>query len=113
MKKKIQVKTEKDSLCLVGDEILAVVNSKEYIYGLSSVNKIVLFTTHLGPFHDDMGLAIDVGNNDVIFIMSEHKCFSPFLFDQVGKALPIAFQKIIDASSCTANGEFEIYVKES
>lgn len=108
----IRVETESDSLCLVGDKILAVVDSKEYIYELSSINKIVLFTTDSGPIHDDMGLAIDVGNNDVLFIMSEHKCFSGFLFDQAGKVLPIDYQKIIEASACTDNGVFEIYVKE-
>ena len=109
----IRVETESDSLCLVGDKILAVVDSKEYIYDLSSINKIVLFTTDSGPIHDDMGLAIDVGNNDVLFIMSEHKCFRPFLFDQIGKVLPIDFQKVIDASVCTEKRVFEIYVKQS
>ena len=70
-------------------------------------------TTDLGPFYDDMGLAVDVGNNTVIFIMSEHKCYSSFLFDQIGKVLPIDHHKIIDASSCTENSIFEIYVKKS
>lgn len=112
MNKEIRVEAEKDSLCLVEDKIHAVVNSEEFVYELSSVNKIDLLTTDLGPLHDDMGLAIDVGNSDVIFIMSEHRCFSPFLFDQVGKSLPIDFQKIIDASTCTDNGVFEIYEKE-
>lgn len=107
----IRVDTEKDSLCLTGDKIHAIVHSKEYIYELSSVNKITLFTTDSGPFQDDMGLAIYVGNNDVIFIMSEHKCYIPFLFDQVGKALSIDFQKIIVASTHTDNGVFEIYAK--
>ena len=108
----IQIKTEQDSLCLVEDKIHAVVDSKEYVYELSSVNKIVLFTTDSGPSRDDMGLLIDVGNNDLISIMSEHKCYVPFLFDQAGKALPIDFQKIIEASTCTDNGVFEIYAKE-
>ena len=108
----IRVEAVKDSICLVNNDILVVVNSKEYIYGLSSVNKMVLFTTDLGPSHDDMGLTIDVGNSDEITIMSEHRCFSPFLFDQIGKALPIDFQKIIDASTCTVNGVFELYVKK-
>lgn len=93
MNNMIRVEAVTDSICLVNNEILVVVNSKEYIYGLSSVNKMVLFTTDLGPFHDDMGLIIDVENNDEITIMSEHSCFSPFLFDQIGKALPIDFQK--------------------
>ena len=112
MNNRIRIETDSDSICLVGDRIQAVVDSTEYINELSSVKKIVLITTDLGPLQDDMGLAIDIENNDVISIMSEHKCFKPFLFDQIGKALPIDFQKIIEASSCADNGEFEIYVKE-
>ena len=112
MTNKIRIESEADSLGLAEDKIYAVADSKEYIYDLSSINKIVLFTTDAGPIHDDMGLAIDVGNNDVISIMSEHKCYIPFLFNQIGKALPIDFQKILDASAYTGNGIFEIYVKE-
>jgi len=50
MNNMIRVETDKDSICLVNNEILVVVNSKEYIYGLSSVNKMMMFTTDLGPF---------------------------------------------------------------
>ncbi len=87
MANRIQVKTEEDSLFLED------------------------LTTDLGPFYDDMGLAVDVGNDEVIFIMSEHRCYKSFLFDQIGKVLPIDYQKIIDASSCTENRVFEIYRK--
>lgn len=112
MIKMIRVEKEEDSLRLLDDKIIVDVGSKEYIYELSTVNSLVLLTTDEGPLNDDVGLAIDVGNNDVIFILSEHKCFSPFLFDQIGKALPIDYQKVIDASACTENNIFEIYVKE-
>ena len=108
----IRIETEADSLCLTEDKIHAVVDSREYIYDLTSINKILLFTTDSGPFHDDMGLAIYVGDNDVISVMSEHKCFMTFLFDQIGKALPIDYQRIIDASAFSDNGIFEIYMKE-
>lgn len=108
----IRVGTEDDSLCLVDDRLHVIVHSMEYVYELSSINKIVLFTTDSGPSYDDMGLAIDVGNDDVIFIMSEHRCFRPFLFDQVGKVLPIDYQKIMDASTCADNRVFEIYTRE-
>ena len=108
----IRVETEDDDLFLMDDKIHAIVDSREYIYELSRVNKIVLITTDLGPFYDDMGLAIDVGNNDVIFIMSGHRCYKSFLFDQIGKSLPIDYQKIIDASSCTEKKIFELYIKD-
>ena len=77
------------------------------------VEKIVLLTTDLGPFYDDMGLAIDVGNDTAIFIMSEHKCFNDFLFEQIGKVLSIDYQKVIEASSCIERNVFEIYRKNS
>ena len=108
----IRIESDTDSLCLAGDKIHAVVDSKEYIYDLSSINKMVLITTESGPVHDDMGLAVYVGSDEVIIIGSEHKCFSPFLFDQAGKALPIDYLKIMEASACTDNGIFEIYAKE-
>lgn len=111
MTNKICVSTDEDSLSLIDHEIHAVVGTTKYVYGLDSVEKIVILTTDMGPFYDDMGLAIDVGNNNVIFIMSSHRCYKNFLFDQIGKALPIDYQKIIDASACTTNGVFEIYVK--
>ena len=112
MVNKIRVETDEDSLNLVDNKICAVVNSIEYKFDLSSVNKLVLLTTDLGPVYDDLGLAIDVGS-DVIFIMSAHKCFKSFLFDQIGKALPVDYQKVIEASMSSENNVFEIYVKES
>ena len=111
MTNKICVSTDEDSLSLTDHKIRAVVDSMEYVYDLDSVEKIVVLTTDMGPFYDDMGLAIEVGNNNVIFIMSGHRCYKSFLFDQIGKALPIDYQKIIDASACTTNNVFEIYVR--
>ena len=100
-----------DSLFLEGNEIHAYVANQEYIYSLESIEKIVLLTTDMGPFYDDMGLAVDVGNNTAIFIMSEHKCFQDFLFEQIGKVLPIDYQKVIEASTCIEKNVFEIYRK--
>ena len=111
MTNKICVNTDEDSLSVIDNKICAVVDSTEHVFDLDSVEKMVILTTDLGPFYDDMGLAIDVGNNNVIFIMSGHRCFKSFLFDQIGKALPIDYQKIIDASICTTDNVFEIYVK--
>ena len=111
MANRICVDTDEDSLSLIDNRIWAVAGPDTYIYDLERVEKIVILTTDMGPFFDDMGLAIDVGNNDVIFIMSSHRCYQEFLFDQIGKVLPLDYQKIIDASSCTENKVFEIYVK--
>ena len=112
MANKICVNTDEDSLTLTDDKILAAVDSNEYYYDLDYVEKIVILTTDMGPFFDDMGLAIEFINGDVIFIMSDHRCYESFLFDQIGKVLPIDYKKIIEASSCTDNRVFEIYVRE-
>ena len=84
---KIRVETVDDSLVYENGKICAVVGGKDYIFDLSNVRKIVLLTTDLGPFYDDLGMAIDVGDDKVIFIMSGHECFHPSLFEQIGKAL--------------------------
>ena len=107
----LRIETE-DELYLEEQEIHAIINGQEYIYSLDVIEKIVMLTTDLGPFYDDMGLAIDVGNETAVFIMSEHECFQPFLFEQIGKVLPIDFQKVIDASMCKDNNVFEIYRKD-
>ena len=111
MRNKIRVETEEDSLYLADEKIHAIAESKEHIYELSSVTKIFVLTTDKGPFYDDICLAVEVGDDDVIFIMSEHRCYKSFLFDQIGKALPIDYEKIIEASACTENCMFEIYTK--
>lgn len=111
MANRICVDTDEDSLSLIDNRIWAVAGPDTYIYDLERVEKIVILTTDMGPFFDDMGLAIDVGNDDVIFIMSSHRCYQEFLFEQIGKVLPLDYQKIIDASSCTENKVFEIYVR--
>lgn len=98
-----------DTLFLVGDDMHVCIADKEEVYSVNDIVKMVLLTTDIGPFYDDMGLAIDVGNNKVIFIMSEHKCFQNFLFEQIGKYLMVDYQKVIEASVCTDNGIFEIY----
>lgn len=102
---------EEDSLFLEGNTIHVYHANQEYAYPLESIEKIVLLTTDLGPFYDDMGLAIDVGNDTAIFIMSEHRCFHDFLFEQIGKVLTIDYQKVIDASICVEKNVFEIYRK--
>ena len=105
----IRVETNEDSLAIVNNEIKVTVGNVTSTYSLESVEKIVLLTTDMGPIYDDMGLAIDVGQDTAIFIMSEHRCYKEFLFDQLGKILPIDYQKIIEASTCIENSVFEIY----
>ena len=107
----IGVKEENDSVSLTDNVIHVVSDSKEYDFELSCVERMAMITNNLGPFYDDMALAVEVGNNMVIMIMSGHNSFKPFLFDQIGKVLPVDFNKIIEASTCTENGIFELYSK--
>lgn len=108
---KIYIKNNEDSIVLKGSKIHAIADNTEHICELSSINEMNLLTTDLGPFIDDMCLAILTDNNIVFFVLSEHRCFKPFLFDQLGKVLPIDYQKIIDASTCTKKNIFEIYIR--
>ncbi|ADL36555.1 hypothetical protein bpr_IV191 (plasmid) [Butyrivibrio proteoclasticus B316] len=110
---KIRVETNEDSLFLEGEKIHAVTAGEEYIFDLEDVVKMVILTTDMGPMYCDMGLAVDVGNGNVIFIMSDHRCYKSFLFDQIGKALPIDYQKVIEAASCIDNQVFLIYEKKN
>lgn len=104
------LRIEKDDTLFVVDKDMHVcIDNKEEVYSVNVIEKMVLLTTDVGPLYDDMGLAIDVGDDKVIFIMSEHECFQDFLFEQIGKHLEIDYQKIIEASSCIENNVFEIY----
>ena len=109
---KIYIKNNEDSIILEDSIIHAVSDNKEYICELSSIHEMDLLTTDLGPFADDMCLAIFTDTNIIFFVLSEHRSFKPFLFDQIGKVLPIDYQKIIDASTCTKKNIFEIYIRD-
>ena len=111
MANEIYITAYEDSLSLDGSVISAVSDSKEYLFDLEDVLKIVILTTDAGPFDEDMWLNIYVGD-DVIFIPSGHRCYESFLFDQIGKVLPIDYKNIIEASACTTDKEFVLYERE-
>jgi len=101
-----------DSLFLKDDKIYVVKDKKKHIYKVSSIQTILIVTTDQGPFLADTVMAIALDNYTVIFMMSEHECYAPFLFDQIGKVLTIDYQKAIEAASCTENNTFVIYSRE-
>ncbi|MCQ2241621.1 hypothetical protein [Treponema sp.] len=107
--KKIRIENESDSLYLKDDEIHAVEKGVGHIYSLASVKRMIVLTTDMGPMYDDMCLAVEMDCNEVVFIMSEHADYSPFLFEQIGKVLEIDYQKVIEAATCIENSVFEIY----
>ena len=111
MANEIYITAYEDSLSLDGSVISAVSDSKEYLFDLEDVLKIVILTTDAGPFDEDMWLKVYAGG-DVIFIPSGHRCYESFLFDQIGKVLPIDHKNIIEASACTTDKEFVLYERE-
>ena len=109
---KIKVETAMDSLELINDTIRVVVSNEEYCFALSEVEEVLIITNDLGPIYDDMCMAIKINEETAIFIMSEHPSYSSFLFDQLGKAISINYEKIIEASTCIENNVFLIYKRE-
>ena len=109
MATEIRIETKEDSIYLEDQNIQALASGQEYLFALSAVKRIVVLTMDLTPFLDNMCLAVDMGNDTVIFIMSQHECFKPFLFDQIGEALPIDYDQVIAAADSTEDNVFEIY----
>lgn len=102
-----------DSLKVMDNKIVANVGGQEFVFDIEAVSKLVVYTTCMGPLHDDMGLIIELSDDTSISIMSEHECYESFLFDGLGKVLPIDNKKIIEASGCTEPEMFVIYKKDS
>ena len=105
--------SSEDSLIVKDDKIVANVGGQELVFDIEAVNKLVVYTTCMGPLSDDMGLIIHFSGDTTIRIMSGHECYESFLFDGLGKALPIDHKKIIEASGCTEAEMFVIYKKDS
>jgi hypothetical protein len=100
-----------DSLIVRDNKIVANVGGQELVFDIDAVSKLVVYTTCMGPLHDDMGLIIHISGDTTIEIMSGHECYESFLFDGLGKALPIDHKKIVEASGCTKSKMFVIYKK--
>ena len=98
-----------DSLCLEDGRIWAVVSGREFNFDLSEIEEALIITTDLGPFEDDMCLALRIDSETAIFIMSAHPCYSVFLFDQLGSAVELDYEQIIKASQSIGNAVFSIY----
>lgn len=98
-----------DSLSVGDDRIRAVVNGEVFSFEPSEVEQAMIITTDLGPFEDDMCLAIRIDSETAIFIMSGHPCFRSFLFDELSALINVDFEQVIKASQCTENAVFPIY----
>lgn len=103
--------SSEDSLIVRDNKIVANIGGQELVFDIEAVSKLVVYTTCMGPLHDDMGLIIHISGDTTIEIMSGHECYESFLFDGLGKALPIDHKKIVEASGCTKSKMFVIYKK--
>ncbi len=110
---KIRVEDEHDNLTIENGKIKAIVKNTPYFFAISDIEQVLIITTDLGPFYDDMCLVIRIDKETAIFIMSEHPSYRSFLFDQLGKAIKLDYDTIIKASICTENHIFVIYKRES
>ena len=106
---KILIQTPDDSLSLENEIIKTIADGITCSFPLSELTEAIILTTNVGPFYDDMGLALRMNDGTAVFIMSEHRDYDPFLFDQLGKNVEIDYEAIIQASACTENKIFKIY----
>lgn len=110
---KIKIQTAADSLTLENGRICALADGTEYFFDISEVEELLIITNDLGPLYDDMCLAVRINAETAIFIMSEHPCYTTFLFDGLGKALDIDYNVMIKASTCIENNVFLIYERST
>ena len=110
---KIKIQTAADSLTLENGRIRALADGAEYFFELSEVEELLIITNDLGPLYDDMCLAVRINAETAIFIMSGHPCYTPFLFDGLGKVLNIDYNVMIKASTCIENDVFPIYKRST
>ena len=108
---KIKIESNSDKLYIDNENIIAEVLGEKYTFKITDIDLVMIITNDLGPFYDDMCLAICINQNTVIFIMSEHPLYQTFLFDQLGKSIELNYDNVIKASTCTDNNTFLLYKK--
>ena len=107
----IIVLKDTDKVEVVNDETHIGNSEKKFCFKIDDINKLAILTTDRGPFEDDVALTISTKEN-IFVIPSEHPLYENFLFDEISKKIVIDYQKIIDASSCTENAEFILFLKQ-
>lgn len=110
---KIKIQNENDSLKMENDIIKAFSAGKVFEFNIRELQKAMIITTDLGPFYDDMCLALQFKSEATVFIMSGHSEYQAFLFDQLGKSIKLDYEKIISATTCIENNIFVIYENEA
>lgn len=108
----MKIRIENDDKIFNKDNRIEVyAQNEKYSFDSSEIEEIHIITTDMGPFYDDMCLAIRFRREEdvVVFMMSEHPLYRHFLFDELKHIVSLNFQAIIDASACTENKLFLIY----
>lgn len=111
----MKIRIENDDKIFVKNNCIEVyANCEKYCFDRSEIEEISIITTDLGPFYDDMGLAIRINKKEtiVIFILSGHPLFRNFLFDELKQIVDIDYKAVIDAASCVENKIFSIYKRQ-
>ena len=98
-----------DTIGINNGRLEAKAEEKEYFFVKEQIEEILLITTDMGPFYDDMGLAVRIDENTAFLIMSEHPRFQPFLFEELKTIVEIDYEAVIKASSCIQNNVFSVY----
>lgn len=102
-----------DTIHIVDNKLEISVGETRYVYEKENVEALLMITNDLGPFYDDMGLAIRIDEKTAFMLMSEHPLFSDFLFEELKTIIEIDYEAVIKASCCTDNNVFPIYVREN
>ncbi len=105
----IRITNENDSLILKDNEIHALADNNEHVYNLSTLSRLEIISSSSKLDNIEKYLVLYIGDDTEIFINSGHKCFQPFLFNQLNSNLSLNHKRIIDAMGCTEDATFEIY----
>ncbi|SFU91891.1 hypothetical protein [Butyrivibrio sp. M55] len=105
----IRIETENDLLFLKDNEIHVFANAIEYVYKPSLIKKMAIITSLKESGSIEKSLVLYIGDDTEIYIKNDHKCFQPFLFNQIRTKLPVNSKKILDALACTSNNTSMIY----
>ena len=98
-----------DSIHIEGNNINVILDKQKYVYSKTDIEAAMLITNNLGPYYDDLCLAIRIDKDTAIFIMSEHSLFKGFLFDELSTIINIDYDAVIKATTCVENDIFFIY----
>ena len=108
----MDVKTLKngDMIEVIHDEVHIRMGKEAHCFQIADIAKLAILTTDQGPVVDDMALLV-VAKETFFIVPSENAVYEKFLFDGIAPKIPIDFQKVIEASSCSENAEFVLYTK--